>query len=355
MKVSVIIVHYGAADPLVRCLSSLRDELPRESEVLLVNNDHPSALPPRVEKALPSLRIVQLERNVGFAGGCNAGIVSSSGELLFFLNNDAVLTQGSLEALVSATDRLPDHDIFQPCLISFDAPDCFDYSGAAGGMLDRYGYPFCRGRLFDTVERNEHQYEDSVEIFWASGAAMLVRRSLFDLIGRFDEDFFFYMEEIDLCWRAHLAGRRAAFVPGATVLHRGAANLPRSGFRHLFLNHRNNLLMVFRNAAPGIIWRRLLLEGASGAGAALTGRFRRAAAVAAGLLSLAVRPGFVARKRLQTRSHRLSGRSNVDSIVYPRSVALQYFVLQRRRITDLPSFRPLPIVEARGVSSARTE
>lgn len=354
MRLSVLIVQFGAADLLSRCVASLDGELPADAELIVVNNDRPDAIPAVVRRGsagrLPCgtpVRLLQQDRNLGFAAGCNLGVGACRGEWIFFLNNDAVVEPGAVAALLRAAERHPKHEIFQSRVRSLREPGRFDYAGAAGGMLDRYGYPFCRGRLFDTLEEDRGQYDDAVEIFWASGAAMLARRRLLESLGGFDEDFFTYMEEIDFCWRARLRGVRALFVPDSVVRHQGATALAREGFRSLYLNHRNNLLMVLRNAPAADLILRLGLEAASAAAAVLSGRFRRCAAILAASGSLAGQPLRVWRKRRAEARARRAGGLHVRRIAYPGSVAVQYFLMRRRTVQEIANFRTMPAEEVR--------
>ncbi|MDW8467217.1 MAG: glycosyltransferase family 2 protein [Chloroherpetonaceae bacterium] len=197
-------------------------------------------------------------RNLGYAGGCNFGFRHTEGKYVIFLNNDTEQEPDWIEHLVEVAESDERIAALQPKLRSMQAKlrgeKVFDYAGAAGGMLDMLGYPYALGRVFNAVEPDHGQYDESRDIFWASGAAMMVRRKAIEQVGAFDDDFFAHMEEIDLCWRLKIAGYRIVSVPKAVVYHYGGATLAAGNPRKIYLNHRNNLMMIIKNAS----WSRLL-------------------------------------------------------------------------------------------------
>jgi GT2 family glycosyltransferase len=190
-----------------------------------------------------------MDRNYGFAEGYNRAIGGVNTEYVLLLNSDVEVTPGWLTPLISLLDREVDVAAVAPKLLSDRERDSFEYAGASGGFIDYLGYPFCRGRILSKVERDCGQYDDSREIFWGSGAALCCRRKVFEELGGFDAHFFAHMEEIDLQWRMQLAGWRVMIEPRSVVYHLGGGTLPASSFK-IYLNHRNNLAMLYKCASP---------------------------------------------------------------------------------------------------------
>jgi len=229
---------------------------------------------PELEKLtgkVSGTRLLRLHENRGYAGGCNAGFHASEADYVVFLNDDTRHDPLWLEALVAEARRDESIAALQPKILSLAeharGRNVFDHAGAAGGMLDRLGFPWCYGRTFSGVEEDRGQYDTPRDLFWASGAAMFVRKSVFSELGGFDDSFFMHMEEIDLCWRMRLAGYSVRSVPSSVVYHEGGASLAKGSPLKTYYNHRNNLRMLLGNMG---IWSllaifplRLLLEPAA--------------------------------------------------------------------------------------------
>ena len=200
-----------------------------------------------MQQHYPQVRLVLLDKNYGFAEGYNRALQQVQADYYLLLNSDVECTPNWLEPLVAMMEADPQVAIAQPKLLMYDRKDTFEYAGGAGGFIDRYGYPFCRGRLFSTLEKDHGQYDDECDIFWATGAAMFVRASVWNELGGLDGDFFAHMEEIDFCWRTHLAGYRVRYCPGSVLYHVGGGTLPKSSPFKTELNFRNNLSMLYKN------------------------------------------------------------------------------------------------------------
>ena len=246
MKVAVVILNYNGASMLSRFLPSVIEYSPG-AEIVVADNASTDDSVTVVTKDFPGVRLIQLDRNHGFADGYNRALAQVEAEYYLLLNSDVEVTEGWLVPLLTFMEQHPAAVACQPKILSYNYKECFEYAGAAGGFIDRYGYPFCRGRLFDTVEEDKGQYDDVFQIFWASGAAMMVRSSAFHAVGGFDGRFFAHMEEIDLCWRMLARGGEIYVVPQSRVYHVGGATLNKSNPRKTFLNFRNNLLMLYKN------------------------------------------------------------------------------------------------------------
>jgi GT2 family glycosyltransferase len=250
MKLAVVILNYNGASMLSRFLPSVLKYSPG-AEIVVADNASTDDSVAVLAAGFPSVRVVQLDRNYGFADGYNMALEQVDAEYCLLLNSDVEVTQGWLEPLLSFMESNPDAVACQPKILAYNNKTHFEYAGAAGGFIDRYGYPYCRGRLFDTVEEDNGQYNDVCRVFWATGAAMMVRSDAFRKAGGFDGRFFAHMEEIDLCWRMLARGGEIYVVPQSMVYHVGGATLKKSNPRKTFLNFRNNLLMLYKNLPVG--------------------------------------------------------------------------------------------------------
>lgn len=246
MKVAVVILNYNGASMLAKFLPSVIEYSPG-AEIVVADNASTDDSVALVKRDFPTVRIVVLDRNYGFAGGYDKALGQVDAEYFLLLNSDVEVTPGWLEPLLSFMEQNPAAVACQPKILACNDKTSFEYAGASGGFIDRYGYPYCRGRLFDTVERDNGQYDDVCRVFWATGAAMMVRSSVFRSAGGFDERFFAHMEEVDLCWRMAARGGEIYVVPQSRVYHVGGATLNKSNPRKTFLNFRNNLLMLYKN------------------------------------------------------------------------------------------------------------
>jgi len=270
-SVDIIIPHFKRRDMLERCLDSLAETLYPEMGIIVVDNGGKQAGLVFMVKRYRNARLVRLEENRGYAGGCNEGLKHSDADYVVFMNDDTRHDPLWLDRLVSAALEDERTGALQPKILSLKAfekgKQVFDYAGAAGGMIDRLGYPWALGRTFSAIEMDQGQYDNGREIFWASGVAMFVNRSLAEGLGGFDGDFFMQMEEIDLSWRMKLAGYSIRSVPSSIVLHEGGASLPGGSADKIRFNHRNNISMLMKNLGGArLLWVlpiRFLLEFAA--------------------------------------------------------------------------------------------
>jgi GT2 family glycosyltransferase len=234
-------------------------------EIWLADNASTDKSVSFVTENFPQVRILAIPQNLGFAGGYNYALSRIEAEYFVLLNQDVAVEPGWLGPLLRTLDANASVGAAQPKIRAEKDRDFFEYAGAAGGMLDALGYPFCRGRLFDHLEKDTGQYEEGCEIFWASGAALFIRAELYRTLGGLDEAFFAHMEEIDLCWRVRRAGYKVVYVPESTVYHVGGGSLERDNPRKLYLNFRNNGRMLVKNLPAGrLLWLlplRLVLDG----------------------------------------------------------------------------------------------
>lgn len=247
-KVSIVILNWNGAEMLRQFLPSVLQYSAGEGiEICVADNASTDISREVLHTEFPIVRLIELDRNYGFAEGYNRALEQVEAEYVVLLNSDVEVTPHWLEPLVAYMDVHPDTSACQPKLLSQRNKDYFEYAGAAGGFIDRYGYPFCRGRLFEVVEKDKGQYDTVQSVLWASGAALFIRLADYREAGGLDERFFAHMEEIDLCWRLRSRGRRLVCIPQSMVYHVGAATLKKENPQKTFLNFRNNLLMLYKN------------------------------------------------------------------------------------------------------------
>jgi hypothetical protein len=339
-QVSIIIPHHAGTEILLACLASIAsDPSYPASETVIVDNGSSDGSVEEARRRFPGIRVIRLEKNQGYAGGCNRGIEATRGKYLLFLNNDTELEPGWLRELVRAAEADPGVGACQPKIRSLREPARFEYAGAAGGLMDVYCYPFSRGRLMDHVEEDRGQYDDAAEIFWASGVCMLVRRSALEQTGAFDEVFFAYMEEIDLCWRLRLHGFRSVYVPGAVVYHIGGYSLDKRVLKRMYLNHRNSLSMLLKNYSLRSLCRllpvKLALELLIAVGALLRNPQRSCAVLMAFAWHAAHVPTLW-RLRAAVQARRRVPDAEIFAHLYLGMAPLWYFAFGIREVADLP-------------------
>lgn len=250
-KVAVVILNWNGAEMLRRYLPTVINFSSEEATVCVADNASTDDSLYMLRTEFPECRIVELERNWGFADGYNKALEKVEAEYYVLLNSDVEVTQHWLTPLVAFMDAHPDVAACQPKLLSVADRDSFEYAGASGGFIDRYGYPYCRGRVFGDIEKDCGQYDTPVSAFWATGAAMIVRSNDYWSVGGLDGRFFAHNEEIDLCWRLRLQGKKIFCVPASRVYHVGGGTLPKSNPMKTFLNFRNNLTMLYKNLPDG--------------------------------------------------------------------------------------------------------
>ena len=250
-KTAVVILNYNTADYLQRFLPGLIASCKGlDAQVVVADNASQDGSVALMQERFPEVPLILLDKNYGFTGGYNRALARIEADYFVLINSDIEVPDGWLKPLVEWMEAHPDCGACGPKLLSYAQRDTFEYAGAAGGLLDRYGYPFCRGRILQKVEKDHGQYDSPANVLWCSGACLLVRASLWKELGGLDERFFAHMEEIDLCWRMQLRGWKVTLVPQSYVWHIGGGTLPNESPFKLRLNFRNNLLLL-ENNLPG--------------------------------------------------------------------------------------------------------
>lgn len=258
-RIAVVILNWNGQAMLERFLPSVVAHS-GAADIVVADNGSSDNSVAFLREHYPQVQLITLDKNYGFAEGYNKALAQVEADYYVLLNSDVECTPQWIEPVVAMMDREPQVAIAQPKLLMYDQKDTFEYAGGAGGFIDRYGYPFCRGRLFQTLEKDHGQYDDECDIFWATGAAMFVRASVWKQLGGLDGDFFAHMEEIDFCWRTHLAGYRVRYCPQSVLYHVGGGTLPKSSPFKTELNFRNNLSMLYKNLPSGRRGRVLALR-----------------------------------------------------------------------------------------------
>lgn len=246
-KVAVVILNWNGAGMLRRFLPGVARHSQAQAAVYVADNGSTDDSLALLRTDFPEVRVIELKQNYGFAEGYNRALRRIEADYFLLLNSDVEVGEGWLDPLLRYMDEHATVAACQPKLLSWSEPDRFEYAGAAGGFLDCYGYPFCRGRIQATVEADKGQYDTPQSLFWATGAALLIRSDVYWEAGGLDDRFFAHMEEIDLCWRLRSRGYGVVCVPESSVKHVGGGTLSKENPRKTFLNFRNNLLMLYKN------------------------------------------------------------------------------------------------------------
>lgn len=264
MTIAVVILNWNGIDLLKRFLADVVQYSP-EATVYIADNASTDRSIDFVKKTYPSVKIIRNTDNGGYAKGYNDALKGLKEDIFVLLNSDVQVTPHWLEPILDIFEKQPLVAAVQPKILDFKNPEYFEYAGAAGGYIDRFGYPFCRGRIFDHLEEDKGQYDDETEIFWASGACLAIRKDAFYEVGALDEGYFAHQEEIDLCWRLFNFGYKIKFTPASQVYHVGGATLNSMNPQKTFYNIRNSLFNLIKNVPASsllpVIFIRMILDG----------------------------------------------------------------------------------------------
>lgn len=332
-KVAVVILSWNGKRFLEQFMPSVMQHTsPALCEVIVADNCSTDDSIDFLRKNYPTVRIIENKRNGGYAGGYNDALKLVEAEYYVLLNQDIEVTENWVETVVGEMDKDASIAAAQPKLRAYDRRDEFEYAGAAGGYLDRFAYPFCRGRIFEVVEKDMGQYDDVRNIFWASGACLFVRSKAYWEAGGLDEDFFAHQEEIDLCWRIDNLGYRTICVPQSVVYHVGGGSLQYGNPRKTYLNFRNSLMMMFKNLPLGqLLWKmplRFNLDNLAALQALLKGNFKTFWAIQKAQFYFVFHLPMLIRKRAAVK------RKTAASL-YPISIVWKYFYEGKTKFSDL--------------------
>lgn len=339
-KVSVIIPHYNGEEILKDCLASLFTTTELPLEVFLVDNGSSDNSLLMVQENFPDVIVLEQQENLGFAGGCNVGIEAATSDYVLILNNDTTHADKWIEHLVETLESDKQIASVQPKLLSFQRPEYYDYSGANGGEMDIFGFPFARGRFFHHIEKDEDQYDRlDNEVVWASGTAFLGRRKLLLQAGMFDNTFFAHMEEIDLDWRLRLMGYKIAVNPKSVIYHRSGFTLGAESPFKKYLNHRNSLYMLIANYKCAtllyILPVRILLDYLALVDSLLKRDSGRVMAIFKAHFWVLGHMGMIGKKRKKVKQLRKVTDKEIMKKFYKGSIALSSFLFGKNKYSDL--------------------
>lgn len=266
MKIAIVILNWNGKALLERFLPSVVKYSYR-ADIYVADNASTDDSISFLTKEYPNVKLIQNSENGGYAKGYNDALTDVNADIFCLLNSDVEVTEGWLDPIMHEFQTNSDTTIIQPKILDQKHKSHFEYAGAGGGFIDKYGFPYCRGRVFDHIEEDKGQYNDSVSIFWASGACLFIRSDAFKFLNGFDESYFAHFEEIDLCWRAHNYGFKTKYIGTSTVYHVGGATLNSGNPKKTYLNFRNSLYTLTKNLPSpilGTIFTRMVLDGIAG-------------------------------------------------------------------------------------------
>jgi GT2 family glycosyltransferase len=331
-KTAVVILNWNGKQFLEKFLGTVVECSVEEADVYVADNASQDGSVEFIQSTFPMVKLIRHQSNLGFTGGYNEALKQIDADYYILLNSDIEVTPHWITPVIEMMESDPDIAACQPKLLDYYHRDKFEYAGASGGFIDKYGYPFCRGRMFQTLEEDNGQYDDIADVFWATGACFFVRSKVFHELGGFDNRFFAHMEEIDFCWRAKNRGYRIMVCPQSKVFHVGGGTLPKQSWRKTFLNIRNNNIMLFKNLPSDRLFQvfllRLLLDGLAAVKFFLDGGFRNLLAVAKAHWQFF---GMIPQLR---RERKNTARKNVTA-VYQKSVVAAYFIRRKKTFSAL--------------------
>lgn len=336
-KAAIVILNYNGKKYLEEFLPFLIKFNRKDAEIIIADNASTDDSIEYLKRSHPALSIIQLSRNFGFSHGYNEALKQVDAEYYILLNSDVEVSEGWLDPLISLLDTHQSVAACQPKILSYHNRAYFEYAGAAGGFIDFLGYPFCRGRIFDTVEKDSGQYNDICPIFWATGACLAIRSKVFRELGGFDEDFFAHMEEIDLCWRVHLAGHQVYYSGLSTVYHVGGGTLPKTSPTKTYLNFRNGLSMLYKNTQrPSLYYKlpiRIVLDFVAAFKFLFSNSVENSTAVLRGMRDFA---RLYQKNKAKKESLKITKHSYIKEI-YPYSVVVKYYLKKNKTFKELIS------------------
>ena len=332
MRTAVVILNWNGRKYLEQFLPPLIRYSSQDAEIIVADNASRDDSIAFLEANYSGVRIIRNKVNEGFARGYNMALNQVEADYYILLNSDIEVTQDWIRPVIDMMEKDPSIAACQPKILSYIDRSKFEYAGAAGGFIDKYGYPFCRGRLFQTLEEDYGQYDDTAEIFWATGACMFVRANIFHQAGGLDEDFFAHMEEIDLCWRLKNLGYKIMYCPKSTVYHIGGGTLPKISWRKTYYNFRNNFYLLYKNLPDDLLvevfMKRFFLDGIAALKFLFTAGFKDFWAIYKAHTTFYTTLSKTKAKRQKLQHAPLNK-------VYRRNIVFEYFLRKKRRFSDL--------------------
>lgn len=329
MKVAIVILNYNGQKFLEKFLPTVIANSP-EGNIIIADNASTDSSLAFLQTHFPNIQVIHLAQNLGYAGGYNAALKQIDAEWYVLMNSDIAPQANWLNHLLDYLTANPSVKAAQPFILKESNPTQFEYAGAAGGYVDFLGYPFCRGRIFDTTEVNTHQYSSTADLHWATGACLMVASKTYWEVGGLDDYLFAHQEEIDLCCRIKRAGHQIGAVAESRVFHVGGGTLQAENPRKTFLNFRNNLILLYKNFDNRLplIFFRLLLDGIAGVKYASEGKFKHVWAIIKAHFGFYYYLLFVNKQLIFPRREKIK--------TYPYAIIWQYFIKKRKRFSELP-------------------
>jgi len=332
VQTAVVILNWNGRKYLEQFLPLLIKYSSEEADIIVADNASSDDSIAFLEANFPSVKIIRNPANEGFARGYNLALKQVKADYYILLNSDIEVTQGWIQPVIEMMEKDPSIAACQPKIRSYFERTKFEYAGAAGGFIDKYGYPFCRGRMFQSIEEDLGQYDDAIEIFWATGACMFVRADLFHQAGGLDEDFFAHMEEIDLCWRLKNLGYKIMYCPRSLVYHIGGGTLPKISWRKTYYNFRNNFYLLYKNLPDNLVnevfAKRLFLDAIAALKFLFTAGFKDFWAIYKAHTSF-----------YSTLSKTKAKRNLLKHVplhkVYRKNIVFEYYLRKKKKFTDL--------------------
>lgn len=331
MKIAIVILNWNGKHLLQEFLPVVYKHSAAQATIYIADNASTDDSIVYVTQHFPEVKIIQNSENGGYAKGYNDALKHVDEDLFILMNSDIATSPNWLDPIIEVYNTNPKLGAAQPKILDYKRPEYFEYAGAAGGYLDYFGYPFCRGRIFEELEQDVGQYDDNKEVFWASGACLVIRKSVFYSVGGLDELFFAHQEEIDLCWRVKAAGYSIINIGNSKVYHLGGATLEQMNPQKTYLNFRNSLILLIKNVSGFRVWFilffRMCLDGIAAFKFLLEGRPKHAFAILRAHFGFYQKLGPVLSRRRQTVKLR--------SYSITKSIVWQYFILRKKHYTDV--------------------
>ncbi len=333
--VAVIILSWNGRTFLETFLPSVVEHTPEAFARIIIADNGSTDDSVETVKRFTGVEWLPLNHNYGFSEGYNQAIEKTDAKWIVLLNQDVEVSAGWLNSLLKFAEQHPNLAACQPKILDLNRRTHFEYAGAGGGFLDKYGYPFCRGRIFDTIEEDIAQYDNAIEIAWASGACLLIKKDAYINAGGLDAEFFAHMEEIDLCWRIKNMGMEVWYCPDSTVYHLGGGSLPQGNPKKTYLNFRNSLLMLYKNLPSnkrgGIIFKRILIDHIAAYRALFSGNTNEFKAIAKAHFHFLFKSSAWKKKQNQ--------KTNIDYLklsgFYNGSIVWKYFIQKKKKFSEL--------------------
>jgi len=331
-KVAVVILNYNGKGFLEKFLPNVIENSSNVAEIIVADNKSTDDSVDFMRHNYPDIRLILNDFNGGFATGYNIALRQVNADYYVLLNSDIEVTPNWIEPVIDLMESDEEIAACQPKILSYHDKTKFEYAGAAGGFIDKYGYPFCRGRIFQEIETDNGQYNDTKEIFWATGACLFVRASLYHQYGGLDDSFFAHMEEIDFCWRLKNLDYKIMYCPSSKIYHIGGGTLPKSSARKTYLNFRNNLSLLMKNLPDGkVFWTifyRFFLDWIAGLKFLLDGSFKDFIAVSKAHFSFIKNLPYLRKERKKYAHKKVSQ-------VYQKNIVFKHFLGKKKMFNEL--------------------